>query len=120
LNQTQPEPLPFASIAKREETEIDMDKVTLGLAAVVATASAGLAQAAPTVPQQASSFHELLAPIPNASEKLAQSDALLEQRQASEAKLIKADFHHHHHHHHHFWRRHHHHHHHHFWRRHRD
>ena len=71
----------------------------------------------------AASYADLLAPIPNAVEKLKASNALLQQDNA--AKLEMADFyhrHHHHHffhrpfyHHHHFFRRHHHHHHHHFY-----
>ena len=106
-----------------------MDKKVLGLATAVATlTSAGAAQALPAESDvlRARSFAELLAPIPDATEKLKASDAVLTQRDADAAKVELAQFyyHHHHHHrffrpffrHHHYYRRFHHHHHHHFYR----
>ncbi|HXQ13440.1 MAG TPA: hypothetical protein VN814_02320 [Caulobacteraceae bacterium] len=71
-----------------------------GLAALVAAP----ALATPTAPavQPASSYAELLQPIPNATERLKLADA---QEQADAPRLIPAqwgrDHHHHHHHHHH-------------------
>ena len=104
-----------------------MEKRIAGLLGAVATLGAmNAAQAAPTlqVPTEtlrASSFAELLEPIPNAASVLKTVD---ESRPApsTEGNVQLAQYYyHHHHHHHHFWRRyrryhHHHHHHHHYYR----
>ena len=85
-----------------------MDKKVLGLAtAVAALTPVGAAQALPaSAPStsQARSFDELLAPIPDAVEKLKASDAVLAERDANAAKVELAQFYHHHHHHHRFFR----------------
>jgi hypothetical protein len=94
-----------------------MDKKILGLIAVVSgLGGTGVAQAevAPTnAPAPATSFAELLDPVPNAAAVLQAAD---ESRARSDIpREMQAQYHHHHHHHHHWrwWRRHHHHHHHH-------
>ena len=108
-----------------------MDKKLVGfVSAISAIAPLGVAQAMPASPQtslKADSFAELLTPIPNASEQLKISNALLAEQDA-QAKVEAAQYfyHHHHHHffhrpffrhhHHHFFRRGFHHHHHHFYR----
>lgn len=94
--------------------------------AQAATGPAGTAQA-----QQASSYADLLAPVPNPVEALKADDAARAQEAAAEMQLAQYYpypypppyyyyRHHHHHHHHRYWRRsyhhHHHHHHHHNWR----
>lgn len=101
-----------------------MDKKIAGLLGAAATLGAmNAAQAAPTpsVPGdglRASSFAELLEPIPNAASLLRAVDQA-QPGPTAEANVQLAQLyyyhHHHHHHHHHFWRRyrHHHHHHHH-------
>jgi len=72
-----------------------------GLAALVAApALASVPADTPAVPV-ASSYSELLDPIPNAAERLLLADA---QEQAQAPRLIAAQFHHHHHHHHHHGR----------------
>jgi hypothetical protein len=98
-----------------------MDKNLVGLLAVAgalaipAAANAATAVPAPASdPLAASSYADLLKPVPNALEVLKQADAA-----APEAGVMKVQYwyyHHHHHHHHHWrrwWRHHHHHHHHH-------
>ena len=107
-----------------------MDKKVIGFAtAVAALTPVGAAQALPTSGHsgslKAQSFAELLAPIPDAVEKLKASDAVLSERDANAAKVELAQYYHHHHHHHRFfrpffrhhhnYRRFHHHHHHHFY-----
>ena len=81
-----------------------MDGKIATLAAGVAALASGPALAAPNAPAVpvASSYAELLQPIPNATERLQLADA---QEQANAPRLILAqwgrDRHHHHHHHHH-------------------
>ena len=93
-----------------------MDKKLLGLAtAMAALTPVGAAQALParTDVLRAQSFAELLAPIPDAVERLKTSDAVLTERDADAAKVEMAQYYYHHHHHHRFFRpffRHHHHH----------
>ncbi len=98
-----------------------MDKKVLGLAtAVAALTPVGAAQALPASNPgtlQARSFAELLAPIPDAVEKLKASDAVLTERDADAAKVEQAQYYYHHHHHHRFFRPFFRHHHHHFYRR---
>ena len=101
-----------------------LHKKILGLAsAVAALLPAGMARAdtildTNSVPK-AQSFAELLAPIPNAVDKLQASDAVLAERDADAVKVEMAQYYYHHHHHHHRFFRpfFHHHHHHHFYRR---
>jgi hypothetical protein len=73
-----------------------MDGKVATLAGVVALVAAP-ALATPTAPAvpPASSYAELLQPIPNATERLQLADA---QEQAGAPQLIQAQFHHHHHH----------------------
>ena len=98
-----------------------MDKKVLGLATAVAVLTpVGAAQALPASNPgtlQAQSFAELLAPIPDAVEKLKASDAVLTERDADAAKVELAQYYYHHHHHHRFFRPFFRHHHHHFYRR---
>ena len=102
-----------------------MDKKIAGLIGAVSTFAAfGGAQAAATAPTRevlaATSYDDLLQPVPNAVALLAAHDAVLGEATASddEVKIENVRFHHHHHHHHRFFRHHHHHHHHHrFFRR---
>ncbi len=102
-----------------------MEKRIAGLLGAVATLGAmNAAQAAPTpqVPAEtlrASSFAELLEPIPNAAATLKAVDEQTGPSAAGNVELAQYYYyhHHHHHHHHHFWRRWHHHHHHHHWYR---
>jgi hypothetical protein len=109
-----------------------MDKKLAGLlGAVAGLATIGSAQAAtgPTADSseamQASSYADLLAPVPNAKEALKADDEARAQ-QAAKVELAQYYYYYgppfysyHHHHHHHHWRRyyhhHHHHHHHHWW-----
>jgi hypothetical protein len=108
-----------------------MEKRIAGLLGAVATLGAmNAAQAAPTPPAsdetlRASSFAELLEPIPNAAMLLrAVEQAPPAPSMEGNVQLAQYYHHHHHHHHHHFWRRyyrdrfyhHHHHHHHHYYR----
>ncbi len=77
-------------------------KVAIAAGAVAALASAPMAASAaplnePAVPP-AASYADLLAPIPNAVQRLQLADA---QEAAASPELIQAQFHHHHHHHHH-------------------
>jgi len=103
-----------------------MDKKIAGLlGAAAALTTLGSAQAAPAAPVQAlpaaSSYADLLEPVPNASAVLAADDQSMGVEQAT-VQLAQYHHHHHHHrrvivirrhhHHHHHWRRHHHHHHH--------
>ncbi len=84
-----------------------MDKKVFGFAtAVTALTPVGAAQALPASAHtlQAQSFAELLAPIPDAVEKLKASDAVLAERDSDAAKVELAQFYHHHHHHHRFFR----------------
>jgi hypothetical protein len=100
-----------------------MDKNMAGLIAAVGALVAGSAQAANTPPLavnpvlQATSYADLLKPIPNALEVLkAQNEASPATFGGDEQpKVETVQYHHHHHHHHHRYRRvyHHHHHHHH-------
>ena len=96
-----------------------MDKKMVGLLSAMAAFAPAAATAATTLTPadlNAESYADLLAPIPNATEKLKASDALLQSDNA--AKLEMAQYFYHHHHHHFFHRRfYHHHHHHHFFRR---
>jgi hypothetical protein len=91
----------------------------LGAVATLATMDASQAATAPTEnPAQilkASSFGDLLKPIPNAAGSLAALDAMGAATQSPQAlgSKMQLAYHHHHHHHHHRYRRHHHHHHHH-------
>ncbi len=96
----------------------------VGLLGAMTALSPAAALAAPTLTPAdlgAESYSDLLAPIPNAVEKLKASDALLKQDNAAKLEMAQYYHHHHHHHffhrrfyhhHHHFFRRHHHHHHH--------
>ncbi|MFC5327110.1 hypothetical protein [Bradyrhizobium oligotrophicum] len=95
---------------------VDMDKKTaalLGAAAAAITAGSAQANTLPSanaspIPQ-ASSYAELLAPIPNALSLLQADDAARAQTKADEVKLAETviirrghrHYHHHHHHHHH-------------------
>ena len=92
-----------------------MDKKVFGLATAVAVLTpVGAAQALPASNPgtlQAQSFAELLAPIPDAVEKLKASDAVLTERDADAAKVELAQYYFFRHHHHHFYRRYYHHHH---------
>jgi hypothetical protein len=98
-----------------------MDKTIIGLlsgASALALIGGAQAAPAPTGPavQPASSFAELLDPIPNAVELLNAEN----QHAASDAATVErpmelAQYYHHHHHHHHYHHRHHHHHHHHYY-----
>lgn len=87
---------------------MDSKTATLLGAAVALAAGLALAETAAETPAApvASSYAELLTPIPNAVERLKLSDAYW---QAQQPKLIPvqyaADHHHHHHHHHHHSRR---------------
>ena len=87
----------------------------LGAAAALTTMTA--AQAAPTQttePAQATSYRDLLDPIPNALPQLKADDARLAQKPAQEGTQlaqVSIQLGHHHHHHHHARRHHHHHHH---------
>ncbi len=105
-----------------------MDKTKLGLAAAISTLALGSVGAASAAPLQAqpipaaSSYADLLDPVPNAAERLA---AVERQAEPDGARLIEAQYYpgvgvvHHHHHNnyyrrhwrHRHWRRHHHHHH---------
>jgi hypothetical protein len=74
-------------------------------------------------PLSASSYAELLNPVPNAVRELEADDAARAHDASVELQLARWHHHHHHHwrhhhHHHHHWWRHHHHHHHHHWRHH--
>jgi hypothetical protein len=109
-------------------------KIAALLGAVAGVATMGSAQAATgsagNTPEalQASSYADLLAPVPNAVEALKADDAARAEA-AAEVQLAQYYpypypppyyyYHHHHHHHHRYWRRyyhhHHHHHHHHWW-----
>jgi len=92
-----------------------MDKRLAGLlgAAAALTAASGAQAAAPTQSTElapATSYRELLDPVPNAMAALMADEARQAKKPASgETRLAY----HHHHHHHHWWRHHHHHHHHH-------
>lgn len=102
-----------------------MDKKIAGLlGAAAALTTLGSAQATPAAPVQtlpaASSYADLLEPVPNAAEILVADDQRMGEQQAT-VQLAQYHHHHHHrrvivihrrHHHHHHWRRHHHHHHH--------
>jgi hypothetical protein len=116
-----------------------MDKTISGLLGVIAgLATMGSAQAAtspvlnPSGTAQASSYADLLAPIPNAVELLKADDAARAQQPAKDTQIAQGyyypyyygpyespyyypyyRYYHHHHHHHHHYRYHHHHHHHH-------
>ena len=86
-----------------------MDKKIAGLlgAAAALTAVSGAQAAAPqqTAPVAASSYRELLEPIPNALEALKADDARLATDAAeTPVQLAQYDHHHHHHHHHRFFR----------------
>ena len=73
-----------------------------GVAALIAAPSvASVTPTARAVPV-ATSFSELLDPIPNATERLQLADA---REQAEAPQLIAAQYHHHHHHHHHHYGR---------------
>ena len=119
-----------------EKTTMDK-KIAALLGAVAGVATMGSAQAAMSPSNdgveslQASSYADLLAPVPNAVEALKADDAARAQEAAAEVQLAQYYpypypppyyyyRHHHHHHHHRYWRRsyhhHHHHHHHHNWR----
>lgn len=97
--------------------------VLLAGAAALAALGASPVEAAPNPAQslEVNSFVELLQPIPNAREKLAEIDS--QPRAVGNIELAEYYYHHHHHHHHHHWRRppwrwhhhHHHHHHHYYW-----
>ena len=95
-----------------------MEKTIAGLIGAVAVlgtldAAAAAPMAASPVPSlQASSFTELLEPIPNAADVLRIVDSQTPTG-VEEGRLVQVGYHHHHHHHHHHWRRHRHHHHHH-------
>ena len=93
-----------------------MDKKIVGLlgaAAAVTTMTGAQAVPAPsTEPAAATSYRDLLEPVPNALALLQADDARLAKTPAAEGVQV-ARRHHHHHHHHHHGRRHHHHHHHH-------
>jgi hypothetical protein len=101
-----------------------MDKRLAGLlgAAAAVTAASAAPAAAPAQSTElapATSYRELLEPVPNALAALMADETSQETSQAKapasgETKLAY----HHHHHHHGWWRRHHHHHHHHHWWRH--
>ena len=98
-----------------------MDKKIVGLLSAISALTPAVASATPTLSPadlSANSYSDLLAPIPNAVEKLKASDALL--RQGNDAKVEMAQYYYRHHHHHHrFFRRFYgHHHHHNFYRRH--
>jgi hypothetical protein len=93
-----------------------LDKKMAGLlGAVAALGTLGTAQAttapAPTDVLTASSYAELLQPIPDAGAKLKALDE--QQRAGAGEKGVQLAYRHHHHHHHHYRRRRHHHHHHH-------
>ena len=95
-----------------------MDKKIVGLVGAMVTLAPAAALATPIIAQDdaVQSYADLLKPIPNATETLQASDAILKGENG--AKLEMAQFYHHHHHHHFFHRpfyRHHHHHH--FFRR---
>jgi len=98
-----------------------MDKSVAGLIGAVGALVAGSAQAATAVPVtvspvlQASSYADLLKPIPNALEVLkAQAEAAPPAPGGdAEPTVQTVQYYHHHHHHHHHYRRYHHHHHHH-------
>jgi hypothetical protein len=105
-----------------------MEKTTVGLlGAVAGLAAMGTAQAAnapapaPSQVLQASSYAELLAPIPDAVTLMRADDAVRAQPPAGEVQLADypgynpyyPNYHHHHHHHHQAYYHHHHHHHHH-------
>jgi hypothetical protein len=86
--------------------EIVMDKTTVALIGAAAALSAGPALSAvpsgePAIPV-AASYAELLAPIPNAVERLrmAEAEAQTQQPQLIEAQYVTHHHHHHHHHHH--------------------
>jgi hypothetical protein len=85
------------------------------LGAVAALGTIGTAQASPapatTDALAASSYAELLQPIPDASARLKALDE--QQRTGTPERGIQLAYRHHHHHHHHYRRHHHHHHHHH-------
>jgi hypothetical protein len=103
-----------------------MDKKIAGvIAAIGAIAPLGVAQAAAPSSEieqvmRASSFSELLQPIPNAAALLKSANEKTIDEAQADAPVgdLVAQYHHHHHHHHHWWRRryhhHHHHHHHHY------
>jgi len=98
-----------------------MDKKIAGLlGGVAALTTLGAAQAATpsdvnaTNAVRASSYADLLTPVPNAMAALQADDAAKEQAKDTRvAQLVVVDHHHHHHHHHYRRHRHHHHHHHH-------
>src|SRR5579864_192076 len=97
-----------------------MDKKIVGVlgasAALLAAEAAEAAMpvtASPFNSLSASSYAELLSPVPNAVAALKADDAARSQEPSGEVQLARY---HHHHHHHHHWRHHHHHHHH--WRHH--
>jgi hypothetical protein len=96
-----------------------MDKRLAGLlgaaAALTTMASAQAAPAPSTELAPATSYRDLLDPIPNAVPMLKSDNARLTETPATEVAqvVIGVGHHHHHHHHHHHARRHHHHHHHH-------
>src|SRR6478736_4320077 len=100
-----------------------MDKKLAGLlgAAAALTAVGGAQAATPaqsTEAAPATSYRELLDPVPNALAAL-MADEGQHAKAAARGETQLAYHHHHHHHHHHGWRRHwHHHHHHHWWGRH--
>ena len=89
----------------------------VGMAVALVPAAAAASPVSSPDDLTASSYADLLKPIPNAVQKLKASDALLLE-QENAAKLEMAQYYYHHHHHHHFFRRfYHHHHHHNFYRR---
>ena len=96
-------------------TEALLNKTMLGVVGALAATAPTVALAAPADPMVATSYADLLKPIPNAVETLKASDATL--RAEDGAKVEMAQYYYHHHHHHFFHRRFYHHHHHHFFRR---
>ncbi len=102
---------PASELGRNPETEMKMRGKTATLAGAAALAALPAAAAAapaagPAVPV-ASSYAELLTPIPNAVERLARSDA---EETMGAPELIEVQYRHHHHHHHHnawWYRRHH-------------
>jgi hypothetical protein len=86
-----------------------MGKKTTSVVGTVAVLAAGPVLAAPVLPQEpavpvATSYAELLQPIPNAVERLKLADAEAARRPARVVPVQYHDHHHHHHHHHHHTR----------------
>ena len=96
-----------------------MDKTLVGIiaaigaVAAVAPAQAEISSSELSRAMEASSYAELIRPIPNAVALLRVADD--QQPVSEEAGVQLAQFHHHHHHHHHYRRHYHHHHHHHYY-----